>query len=207
MDDLPAFVAIATLLIVTPGPDMALITKNALAHGRKQALLTGVGVIVGLFVWTGASVGGLAAVIAKSAVAFNAIKLAGAAYLVYLGIRTLLAMRNSPSDSSSHLALELTHGSAFRQGMLSNLLNPKIAVLFTSLIPQFVSSGPSAIQETVVLAAVFILLGIIWLTIYAFLASAAASWLQRPKVKRIFHAVTGTVLVGFGVRLAVSRAQ
>lgn len=88
--------------------------------------------------------------------------------------------------------------------MFSNLLNPKIAVLFTSLIPQFVSAGPTATTETLAFAGVFILLGLTWLTFYAVVASAAG-WLRRPRVKRIFHAVTGTVLVGFGVRLAMTR--
>ena len=121
MDNLPAFIAIAALLIITPGPDIALVTKNAVSRGRNQALLTAFGIIVGLVVWTAASVLGLAAVIATSVVAFNVIKLAGAAYLVYLGIRTLVALREPNHDQRRTARSRLPTGRLFRQGLVSNL--------------------------------------------------------------------------------------
>lgn len=94
-------------------------------------------------------------------------------------------------------------GSPFRQGLLTNLLNPKIAVLFTSLIPQFVSPGPTATLQSILLAGVFIALGLMWIVTYAIVASAAAGWLRRPTFRRVLSAVTGVVLVGLGVRLAI----
>jgi len=127
---------------------------------------------------------------------------AGAAYLVYLGIRTLLPLRSSEPEEPSPSQGAAAEGSPFRQGLLTNLLNPKIAVMFTSLIPQFVSPGPSATLESVALAGIFATLGLIWLASYAIVASAAAGWLLRPRVKRALAAVTGAVLVGLGVRLA-----
>ena len=169
-----AFIAVAIVIIVTPGPDMALITRNALVHGRRAALFTALGIMVGLMVWTAASVVGLVALLATSAVAFTVVKLAGAGYLVYLGIRTVLSLRDSPSGVSATPSAA-PKGSPFRQGLLTNLLNPKIAVLFTSLIPQFVSPGPSATLESVLLAAIFATLGLVWLTTYALVASAAAA--------------------------------
>jgi threonine/homoserine/homoserine lactone efflux protein len=157
--------------------------------------------MVGLLAWTAASVIGLVALLATSSAAFTVVKLAGAAYLVYLGIRTLLSLR-TPRAEESPPRSAIAMGSPFRQGLLTNLLNPKIAVLFTSLIPQFVSPGPSATLQSLFLAGVFSTIGLAWLVSYALLASAAAGWLRRPRVKRVLNAVTGVVLVGLGVRLA-----
>jgi threonine/homoserine/homoserine lactone efflux protein len=195
------FTAVAILIILTPGPDMALMTRNALVGGRRAALFTGLGITVGLLVWTAASVIGLVAVLAASAVAFTVVKLAGAVYLVYLGIRTLLSLRDAPADEAQP-SVPRALGSPFRQGLLTNLLNPKIAVLFTSLIPQFVEPGPSATFQSLLLATVFVSLGLVWLVTYALLATAFADTLRRPAFKRALSAITGVVLVGLGLRLA-----
>jgi threonine/homoserine/homoserine lactone efflux protein len=200
MEGLPAFLGVAILIIVTPGPDMALVTRNAIAGGRPAALLTAAGIMVGLLAWTAASVAGLAALLATSAGAYRIVTLAGAVYLVYLGIRTLLSLREADADASPLASAR--GGTAFRQGLLTNLLNPKIAVLFTSLIPQFVTPGPSATLESVTLAGAFIGLGLVWISGYALVASAAAGWLRRPPIRRAITAVTGAVLVAFGARLA-----
>jgi threonine/homoserine/homoserine lactone efflux protein len=199
-----AFVAVALLLIVTPGPDMALVTRNALSHGRRAALFTAFGIVAGLLVWTVASVIGLVALLTASAEAFTIVRLAGAAYLVYLGVRTLLSLRGvgRGEGGAASVAGSAAGGSPFRQGMVSNLLNPKIAVLFTSLIPQFVTPGPSATLDSLVLAAIFAGLGLAWLVGYALVASAAAATLRRPTITRVMSAVTGVVLVGLGLRLA-----
>jgi RhtB (resistance to homoserine/threonine) family protein len=189
-----AYIAVAGLLIITPGPDMALVTRNALARGKRAALLTMLGIETGLLVWTAASVVGIAAVLQTSAALFTAVKLAGAAYLVYLGVRTLLDIRRKADVQPARRG-----GSSFREGLLSNLLNPKIAVFFTSLIPQFVTPGPTAMTETIVLGAVYVLMGFVWLTGYALFVSKVGSLLR---FKRAVDAVTGTVLLGFGLRLA-----
>ncbi|MFN2384127.1 MAG: LysE family translocator, partial [Gemmatimonadota bacterium] len=160
----------AIVLIVTPGPDMAIVTRNALAYGRGAALRSALDICVGLLVWTAASVLGLAALLATSTLAFTVVKWVGAGYLVYLGIRTLLELRSRVADVDLHSRMS---GSPFRQGLLSNLLNPKIALLFTSLIPQFVTPGPSATAESVALAGIFAALGLAWLTTFALIASAA----------------------------------
>ncbi len=195
------FVAVAVLVILTPGPDMALMTRNALAGGRRAALFTGLGITVGLLIWTAASVIGLVAVLAASAVAFTIVKLAGAVYLVYLGVRTLLSLHGASADDDAESAAR-AHGSPFRQGLFTNLLNPKIAVLFTSLIPQFVEPGPSATFQSLLLASIFVSLGLVWLVTYALLATAFADALRRPTFKRALSAITGVVLIGLGVRLA-----
>lgn len=205
MSSLPAFLAIAILLIITPGPDMALVTRNALAFGRRAAMITALGIIVGLVAWTAASVAGLAALLATSADAFRIVSLLGAAYLVYLGARSLLAARQA-LPSTAAMPQPAAVGSAFRQGLVTNLLNPKIAVFFTSFIPQFVSPGPSATLESAVLALTFLLLGLAWLITLALVASSLARWLRRPRVQQAINAVTGVVLIGFGARTAAEAA-
>jgi threonine/homoserine/homoserine lactone efflux protein len=191
------FLAVSAIVVVTPGVDMALVTKSALLHGRAAARATALGVNLGIFLWTLAAALGLAAVIAASAAAFTAIKLAGALYLVYLGVRALLG---------SHETLTVVAGgSAFRQGLASNLLNPKIAVFFTSLLPQFVDSAHTSPQDLLLLGLLFNCMGVAWLLTYAELAARGRNVLGRPRVKRALDRLTGVALVGLGVRLAFER--
>jgi threonine/homoserine/homoserine lactone efflux protein len=191
------FLAVSAIVVVTPGVDMALVTKNALLHGRRSARATALGVNLGIFIWTLAAALGLAAVIAESAAAFTAIKLAGALYLVYLGLRTLLG--------SHEPVVVAARGNAFRQGLASNLLNPKIAVFFTSLLPQFVDAQHAQPQDLLLLGVLFNCLGVIWLLTYASLAARGRDVLRRPRVKRALDRVSGVALVGLGVRLVFER--
>ena len=191
------FLAVSAIVIVTPGVDMALVTRNALLHGRRAARATALGVNLGIFIWTLAAALGLAAVIAASAAAFTAIKLAGAVYLVYLGLRTLLGSHEPVAAAP--------RGNAFRQGLTSNLLNPKIAVFFTSLLPQFVDAQHAQPQDLLLLGVVFNCLGVVWLLTYASLAARGRDLLRRPHVKRMLDRVSGVALVGLGVRLAFER--
>lgn len=192
------FLAVSAIVVVTPGVDMALVTKNALLHGRRSARATALGVNLGIFIWTLAAALGLAAVIAASAAAFTAIKLAGAAYLVYLGVRTLVG-------SHEPVAAAAPRGNAFRQGLASNLLNPKIAVFFTSLLPQFVDARHAQPQDLLLLGVLFNCLGVVWLLTYAELAARGRDLLRRPRVERALDRVSGVALVGLGVRLAFER--
>jgi RhtB (resistance to homoserine/threonine) family protein len=197
------FLAVAAVIVLTPGVDMALVTRNALLHGRRSALATAVGVNVGIAFWTVAAAAGLAAVVAASAEAFTAIKLVGAAYLVYLGVQALLHARRFGAESVGvPRRSSLGARASFRQGVVSNLLNPKIAVFFTSLLPQFVGTGGDVALRLVLLGALFNAMGVVWLVSYAFLAARGRMILTRPRVKRALDRVTGVVLVGLGVRLA-----
>jgi RhtB (resistance to homoserine/threonine) family protein len=203
-----AFVPIAALVIVAPGPDTVLVTKNAVMHGRSVALATAFGVNAGLLVWTVAAALGLAAVVRESAVSFTVLKLVGAAYLVWLGCSALRAMRRaSPSESVSGRASRSSFAAAtgFRQGLFSNLGNPKIAVFFTGLLPQFVSPGRSVLEPFLLLGGLFVVMGVVWLVGYALIAARAAAVFSRPRVRAAIDGVTGVVLVGLGVRLALER--
>ena len=197
------FIGVAWLILVTPGVDMALVTRNALSNGRSAAVATALGVNLGVTVWVVAAAVGLAAVVQASATLFTVIKLAGAAYLFALGLRAIIASYLGEQDDSAQ-----GHGhsrSPFRQGVTSNLLNPKMAVLFTSLLPQFVDRAGNPLPALVLLGLVFNVLGLIWLVGFALAVARSRAALARPAVRRWQQRVTGTVLVGLGIRVALER--
>ena len=197
------FLAVSTVLIITPGPDMALVTKNAVLHGRRAALATSLGVNVGLSVWTLASALGVASLVRTSAVAFTALKLIGAAYLIWLGAQALAAARRGWSVPSGRPeARRMGAALGFRQGLLSNLANPKIAVFFTSLLPQFIGSTRSVLVPFLTLGGLFVLMTLVWLCTYALVATQVSEVLKRGRVKSALDRLTGIVLIGLGVRLA-----
>jgi threonine/homoserine/homoserine lactone efflux protein len=205
--DFPAFLAVAVVLIVTPGPDTALTIRNALLGGRRAGLSTALGVSSGQAVWALATSVGLAALLAASEPVFVALKLAGAAYLVYLGLQGLWAAvrrRSHRPPEGAEPVGGLAPRTAYRQGVLSNLGNPKMAVFFTSLLPQYTSGGP-AFAGLLALGLVFSLLTLVWLGAYAVAVARAGGLLRRPAVRRALDAVTGAVLVGLGLRLAAER--
>jgi len=196
------FLAIAVLLIVMPGPDTAMVTKNALVGGRRSGVLAAVGVTIGLFVWTAAAALGIAAVLRASEVAFDALKFAGALYLAWIGIQ-MLRSRGVPARGPSGRPESGVR--AVRQGLLSDLGNPKIAIFFTSLLPQFVHGSGKAFLPLLLLGAVFALLTLAWLAAYAFALGHASGYLRRQSVRKWLDRVTGVVLIGFSVRLALER--
>jgi threonine/homoserine/homoserine lactone efflux protein len=197
MAELLAFLGVAAVVIVTPGQDTALTVRNTLAGGRRAGIRTAVGVVSGQAVWALAASAGVAALLVASEPAFVALKLAGAVYLVYLGGQALLAaLRREPPPS--HAARPA--GSELRQGLLSNLANPKMAVFFTSLLPQFADSFPALLG----LGLLFCALTLTWLSAYALAIARAGDVLRRPRVRRTIDAVTGTALVALGLRLATT---
>jgi threonine/homoserine/homoserine lactone efflux protein len=204
----PAFLALSILLIITPGADMALILKNALRHGRDAAWFTALGIATGLLVWTLAAAAGVAALLQASATAYTVLRLAGAAYLVYLGaqsIRASFAARAPAANEGDGRAAPLAAWPAYRQGLLSNLLNPKIAVFFTSFLPQFAGAHTAAPVATLVLGTLFTAMGLVWLSCYALAAGSAGRLLRRPRIRAALDRLTGGVLIAFGLRLATER--
>jgi RhtB (resistance to homoserine/threonine) family protein len=194
-----AFCAVAFVLAITPGPDMALVLRNSLRGGRAAGLRTVAGISVGLIGWGLASAFGVAAVLAASSTVFTALKIAGAIYLVYLGVQTFRALRrNEPLEP----AASRPHGSSFRQGLVTNLLNPKLAVFFTTLLPQFISEGDPYVAKALLLAVLFVLIGLAWLVSYTLVVDVVA---RSRRFRATVEAISGAVLVAFGVRLAVDR--
>jgi RhtB (resistance to homoserine/threonine) family protein len=196
------FLAVAAIVIITPGVDMALVTRNALMHGRRAALLTALGINLGILFWVMAAALGLAALVATSAAAFAVVKFAGAVYLIYLGFQTFRSARTRRQMDQPPAHPAPSGQKAFRQGIASNLLNPKIAVFFTSLLPQFVGAHGST-ANLLLLGLLFNAMGVCWLLCYAAAAARGRSVLVRPRVKRTLDRLTGFVLIGLGVRLAL----
>ena len=202
-----AFLAVAVVVIVTPGQDTALTIRNTLLGGRLGGISTAVGVAAGQAVWALATSAGLAVVLEASHPAFVALRLAGAAYLVYLGGRSLydaVRLRTRATRGGAVLASgsRMKPRRALRQGLISNLANPKMVVFFTSLLPQFVTRGHATFAPLLLLGLVFASMTLIWLTVYAIAVAKARALLLRSRVRRVVDAVTGAVLVTFGVRLA-----
>jgi len=200
--ELAAFLGIAILVIVTPGQDTALTIRNSLLGGRAGGVATAAGVAAGQACWTLAASAGLAALVVAAEPVFVALKLLGAAYLVYLGLQALRhAFRPVAPAVERAAGPPLAPSRAFRQGLLSNLGNPKMAVFFTSLLPQFGSSFWSLLA----LGLLFCSLTLAWLSAYSFAVARAGDLLRRPRIRRTLDAVTGTLLVAFGIRLAADR--
>lgn len=208
---LAAFLAIAVVVIVTPGQDTVLTIRNTLRGGRRGGFFTGLGVASGQTVWTlGASLGVTALLIASPAV-FDVVRLAGAAYIVMLGVSSLRdAWRGAGStagDADGARTPAPATASAigcYAQGLLSNLGNPKMAVFFTSLLPQFTAPG-AGIVVPLRLGLLFCTMTLVWLTLYAIVVARAGDVFRRSRVRRAVDAAAGAVLVAFGVRLMVGR--
>jgi threonine/homoserine/homoserine lactone efflux protein len=195
-----AFLGVSAVVIVTPGQDTALTIRNTLGGGRRSGLFTALGVAIGQATWTLAAAAGIAALLSASEPLFLAVKLAGAAYLVFLGVQTLVgALRGRGRHASELGGRRATARGSFRQGVISNLGNPKMAVFFTSLLPQF---GGTSFAALLGLGLVFCTMTFVWLSAYGFAVAKAGDVLRRPRIRRALDAVTGTVLVAFGVRLA-----
>jgi threonine/homoserine/homoserine lactone efflux protein len=188
-----AFLVIAAVVIISPGPDFALTVRNTVVRGERAGISTGIGVVSGQLVWACAAAAGIAALLVASRPAFLALRLVGAAYLVYLGAQALVAaLRGARAHSASGRG-----GSPYVQGLLSNLGNPKMAIFFTSLLPQFGESFAVLLGHALVFSA----LTLVWLVFVARVGEA----LRVPAVRRAIDAISGLVLVALGSRLAVER--
>lgn len=203
-----AFVGVSFIVIVTPGPDTAITIRNTLLGGRAGGVLTALGIACGQTLWALATSLGIVALLIASEPIFLAVKYLGAAYLVYLGVQALReAIRPSgpaavPADPS---ARRVTLLGAFRQGVISNLGNPKMAVFFASLLPQFVPSGEATVASLLLLGAVFAVMTFAWLALYAALVARAGDFLRRPSIRRTIEGLTGTLLIGLGLRVAAEQ--
>jgi len=205
-----AFLGIAALLTITPGADMALVAKNAFTRGRRASFATILGICSGLVVHATASALGLSVILAKSARAFAIVKWAGALYLAYLGLRAL--WRACKTNAPSPLALPAgergrSDGSGrawaagYGEGLLTNLLNPKVVLFYVTFLPQFIAPGDSVLGTSLLLASAHILMGLIWLTIYGAALRKLNTAMARGG-RRTLEAATGGLLVALGIRLA-----
>lgn len=214
-----AFALAATVLILAPGPDSLLVMRNTLRGGRRAGWVTAGGTLSGLLVWVVAAVLGLSELLRVSRVGFDILRLAGAAYLIWLGVSSLglgrrqparrKPARHPPGTPATPRVADEPAGAApagwprvYLNGLLSNLFNPKISVFFMAFLPAFIPAGVSTAQFSLVLGLWFIVETGLWLAVVAWLVGRGARWVQRPSVQRWLGRFTGVVLIGFGIRLA-----
>jgi threonine/homoserine/homoserine lactone efflux protein len=199
------FALVALALTLTPGLDTALVLRAALTRGRRDAAATAAGIVCGLFVWGAAAAVGISALLTASQVAYDVLRFAGAVYLVWFGLRLLVrAVRGTPGTEPAGTAGSSPWRAA-RQGLATNLLNPKVGVFYVALLPQFLPAGTNALAVGLLLAGVHGLISAVWFAMLITLASGLSRRLRRPATVRTIDGITGTTLIGFGVRLAVSR--
>ena len=214
------FALASTLLILAPGPDSMLVMRNTMRGGRRAGWVTACGTLSGLTIWALAAALGLSALLRVSHVGYDILRFFGAAYLIWLGVTSLAHSRRKSGPEPAAQAggsapaapgpavPGLTPGGPARpsraslNGLLSNLLNPKISVFFMAFLPAFVPAGASAAEFSLVLGIWFIAETGLWLAVVAWLADRGVRWLRRPAVQRWIERVTGMVLIGFGLRLA-----
>lgn len=209
MIDVPlllAFAAAASILTVTPGVDTAMVLRTAAAGGRQSAIHAALGILIGCLLWGGAVALGLGALLRASELAYDLVKLAGAAYLLWLGVRLVLKPRDGMGlqDGAGGSG---GHREAFMRGFLTNLLNPKVGVFYITFLPQFVPVGAPVGAYTLMLVSLHLLLTMAWFTVLIAATVPLGTLLRQPKVVRALDRITGGVFLLFGIRLAVSSAH
>ncbi|MCC3356286.1 LysE family translocator [Bacillus sp. REN16] len=197
------------LLIILPGPDTAIATKNTLTVGRIGGLKTALGTCCALLIHTSAAVLGLSAIIVKSALLFSIFKYVGTIYLIYLGIKTLAALRKKEVAASVEVntASQFENKSCFKQGFLTNLLNPKVAVFFLTFLPQFVDAGSNTFLPFLIMGFTYTVLTAIWFFLYVYLLNQISTFMKKPKAQNMIEGITGAILIGFGIKLALEKAH
>ncbi|WP_345629133.1 LysE family translocator [Rugosimonospora acidiphila] len=204
-----SFAVVAGLLTIIPGLDTALVLRSAVRHGRRQAFVTALGIGTGSLVWGAAAAVGVSALLTASVLAYTVLRVAGAAYMIFLGARMLwTALRGAGGDAEPTPRIALAASASVRlawlRGLLTNLLNPKIGAFYVAVLPQFIPAGASHLAVGVLLATVHDVEGMLWFTMIIFGAQAVRGWLRRRSVHRAVDGVTGSVLVCFGLKLGLS---
>ncbi|WP_370962718.1 LysE family translocator [Amycolatopsis sp. cg9] len=201
-----SFLLVVLLGAMSPGPDFVVVTRSALTGGRRAGIAAGLGIALGVFAWVVAIALGVAAVLTASAVAFTVVKLVGAAYLVFLGVKAWLAVRRGEyRDLREDKTEPLKAVAAFRQGLFTNLLNPKVAVYFLALLPQFLPADGSTLQ-TLELAAIATAGTVLWFVTLAVVVGALKKVFRDRRVRRGLDAVLGSLLVVLGLKVAAEAA-
>jgi len=199
------FLAAGILLNLTPGPDTAYILGRSIAQGRAAGIASALGIATGSIFHTCAAALGLSAILATSAWAFSAIKLVGGAYLVFLGVKMFL-QRQHPLNLPSNFRRSTAYA-ALRQGILTNVLNPKVALFFLAFLPQFIDpDSPAKVPAFLTLGLTFVTTGTIWCLILAWFASALGERLRgNPTIAEVLNGAVGSLFVFLGARLAATR--
>jgi len=203
LSEIAAFSVAALVITLTPGADMALVARRALADGFGTAARTSFGICSGLIVHATGSAVGVSAVLARSATAFTVLKACGAVYLVLLGLASFRRARKIHREPEEVRALPPARR-VYVQGLLNNVLNPKPAIFYLAFLPQFIGPGDPVVLMAAILVSIHIAMGVVWLLTWAWLVARARAQFLRPRWRATLERVTGSVLVGLGVRLAAA---
>ncbi|UOD50264.1 LysE family translocator [Orrella daihaiensis] len=195
-----AFVAAATILALTPGVDTAIVLNTAVSQGRQPALMAALGICLGCLLWGTAVSFGLGAVIAASEAAYTTLKYAGALYLLWLGIR-LLFRPYSPSLSHASVEHDFSSSRAFGKGLMVNVLNPKIGIFYVTFLPQFVPNGTEVAAYSLGLAAIHVMVSMLWFCALIVATVPLERFLKRPSILKTLDRITGSIFVIFAFRL------
>jgi threonine/homoserine/homoserine lactone efflux protein len=202
-----SFTLASVLIVLLPGPDSLVVVRGLVRGGRGGGATTAAGVLCGLVVWVAATALGLSALLRASEVGYDALKIAGACYLVWIGVRSLLSIRrpaaHGVAEADGPMAPEpVRGGSGFVAGFVTDLLNPKVGVFFVSFLPGFVPDGYSVGWTTLALGAWYAVLSALYFLGLIALSGTVSGWMRSPRIRRRLDAVTGVVILGFGIRLA-----
>ncbi|MCG7337577.1 homoserine/threonine efflux transporter [Sporosarcina sp. ACRSM] len=209
MENLLTYISIAAMMVIIPGADTMLLVKNTLSYGPKAGRYTVLGMAMGLSFWTLIAILGLSVVIAKSVVLFSIIKYLGAAYLIYLGIKSfftksVFSLKEIQSQANTPTTYSNRHNkSSFMQALLNNILNPKTVLVYITIMPQFINLDGNIKQQLILLAFILTALAVIWFLFLVTLIDYAKKWLNNPKFQKVFQKSTGLVLIGFGVKTGI----
>jgi RhtB (resistance to homoserine/threonine) family protein len=209
MDNLIAYLPIAAMMVIIPGVDTMLIIKNTLTYGPKAGRYTLLGTSMGLAFWTLIAVLGLSVVIAKSVFLFSFIKYAGAAFLIYLGIKSFFTKSSlSLNELQEQAKNQVTptkkhHKDSFLQGLLSNILNPKTVLVYITIMPQFIDLNENINQQLIIMGLIMSILAIVWFLLLVSILDYAKKWFNNPKFNKAFQKSTGLILVGFGIKTGI----
>lgn len=202
-----SFAVVAGLMTLVPGIDTALVLRTSITQGRSRAFAAAAGISVGVLAWGIAAALGISALLQASQIAFDVLRWAGALYVIWLGVTLILrARRGEQIDLSVASTSRESIGTGFRRGFLTNLLNPKIGVFYVAMLPQFLPDDVPAALGGAALALVHVIEGMIWFSVLIVATHALRTWLSRTAVQRWIDRITGIVLIGFGIRVALSRA-
>ncbi|HEY0578680.1 MAG TPA: LysE family translocator [Pseudonocardia sp.] len=198
-----AFTAVVAVLTISPGPDVAVVVRMSLA-GRARGIACGFGIVTGCFVWGVASAVGISALLTASTLLYNVLRIAGALYLCVLGVQAWRSRSSSAATAPGVPVPSVGGGmwAAFRTGLITNVLNPKVGVFYLSLLPAFVPPGVAVLPATLLLVGIHAVLGVLWLSLIATTVDRARDWLSRVRIRRVMDRITGGALVGFGVAAA-----
>ncbi len=210
MHSLLAYIPIAAMMVIIPGADTMLVMKNTLRYGPKAGRYNILGLATGLSFWTVIAILGLSVVIAKSVILFTTIKYLGAAYLIYLGVKSFFAKSMFSLDDMQSQAKNMAsspkryYKTSFMQGPLSNILNPETVLVYVTIMPQFINLNGNINQQLIILASILTLLAVLWFLFLVYIIDYAKKWMKNSKFQKVFQKITGIILVGFGIKTGLS---